>query len=226
MIADKAREVFEEFRAVVLGRSSVSDSVLPPILFVVLNALLGLEVATWGALVLALLVAGARLARRQTPKYAFGGLGGIILAALTARVLGRAEGYFLPGIVTGIGTVLVALMSLALRRPMVAWTSYIARRWPWEWYWHPRVRPAYSEVTWLWVAFFTARSVLKIAVFQSETVELLALTNFLTGWPATITLLVASYLYGTWRLQNLKGPSVKEFEAGAKPPWTGQRRGF
>jgi len=39
-------------------------------------------------------------------------------------------------------------------------------------------------------------------------------------------LLVISYLYGTWRLRHLKGPSVEEFKAGAEPPWTGQRRGF
>jgi hypothetical protein len=50
--------------------------------------------------------------------------------------------------------------------------------------------------------------------------------NILLGWPATILLLVVSYLYGTWRLQNLSGPSVEEFEQGAKPPWDGQRRGF
>jgi hypothetical protein len=29
------------------------------------------------------------------------------------------------------------------------------------------------------------------------------------GWPATIVLLVVSYLYGTWRLRNLSGPSTK-----------------
>ena len=226
MIADKSREVIEEFRTVVIGRSSFSDSILPPILFVVLNALLGLRVATWGSFITVVLIAGARLARGQSPKYALGGLGGMVMAVVVARLLGRAEGYFLPGIVSGFGTVLVALVSLVLRRPMVAWTSYIARRWPWDWYWHPRVRPAYSEVTWIWAAFFAARSLLQFAVFQSETVELLAPTKFLTGWPATFTLLVISYLYGTWRLQNLKGPSVKEFKEDAQPPWTGQRRGF
>jgi hypothetical protein len=38
--------------------------------------------------------------------------------------------------------------------------------------------------------------------------------------------LVISYIYGTWRLKYLRGPSVEEFRAGAEPPWTGQRRGF
>jgi hypothetical protein len=52
------------------------------------------------------------------------------------------------------------------------------------------------------------------------------LVNFITGWLGTVTLLVLSYLYGTWRLQRLRGPSVQEFSQGAQPPWAGQRRGF
>jgi UPF0716 family protein affecting phage T7 exclusion len=54
----------------------------------------------------------------------------------------------------------------------------------------------------------------------------LAFLNVITGWPATIGLLVASYIYGTWRLRTLGGPSVDEFRSGAEPPWQGQRRGF
>jgi hypothetical protein len=46
------------------------------------------------------------------------------------------------------------------------------------------------------------------------------------GWPATILLLAVSYLYGTWRLRNLEGPSVEEFREETEPPWEGQQRGF
>jgi UPF0716 family protein affecting phage T7 exclusion len=46
------------------------------------------------------------------------------------------------------------------------------------------------------------------------------------GWPATIALLVVSYLYGTWRLNRLGGPSVEELQERASPPWEGQQRGF
>ena len=44
--------------------------------------------------------------------------------------------------------------------------------------------------------------------------------------PATMILLIVSYLYGTWRLRNLGGPSVEEFKSGTEPPWEGQQRGF
>jgi hypothetical protein len=226
MIADKLAELVDEFRLVFTGRSNVVDSILPPLLFVLLNTLLGLEYAIGGSLLLVLVLLGLRLVRGQPLQYALGGLAGVLVAVLVSWLLGSAEGYFLPGILSGAGTVLVALLSLAVRRPLVAWTSYLARRWPLEWYWHPRVRPAYSEVTWMWALFFALRTLLQFLVLRNESLQLVALTNFVTGWPATIGLLVVSYLYGTWRLRNLGGPSVQEFREGAEPPWQGQRKGF
>lgn len=223
---EKIRELVQEFNSVVLGRSNVADSILPPLLFVVLNAVLGLEAAQWGALALALLFTAVRLARRQPLQYALGGLFGSVLAVSIVRLLGRAEGYFLPGIISGMGTILLAVVSLFVRRPMVAWTSYIARRWPLNWYWHPQVRPAYDEVTLMWIGYYFVRSALQWTAFQNGSPEWLAVIRLITGWPATIALLVASYLYGTWRLQRLRGPSVAEFKQGAAPPWRGQRRGF
>ena len=38
--------------------------------------------------------------------------------------------------------------------------------------------------------------------------------------------LIFSYIYGSWRLKNLGGPSVEEFNENKLPPWEGQIRGF
>jgi hypothetical protein len=226
MRASKLRELVEEFRLVFTGRSNLADSIIPPVIFLIINALLGFEFAMWGSLAVALLITVFRLSRRQPLRYALGGIGGVILAILVARLLGRAEGYFLPGMVTGGLTVIGCLVSVIVGRPLVAWTSYIARRWPLDWYWHPKVRPAYNEVTLAWAVFFAIRLGLQWSLFQEQAAGLLGVIQVVTGWPATIALLVVSYLYGTWRLRNLKGPSVEEFRAGAEPPWSGQRRGF
>jgi hypothetical protein len=222
----KFRELADEFRTVVVGRSNLADSVIPPVAFMILNAVLGFEYAMWGSLALAVVFAVVRLVKGQPLTYALGGLGGVILAVLIAKLLDRAEGYFLPGIITGLLTAVLCGVSVLARRPLVAWTSYLARRWPLDWYWHPKVRPAYSEVTLAWAVFFAMRLLLQFLLFQGERAGTLAAINFVAGWPATIVLLAVSYLYGTWRLQNLRGPSVEEFRAGAEPPWTGQRRGF
>lgn len=226
MKTGKLREITEELRTVLTGRRRLVDSIVPPTLFLVMNALFGLEIAMWSALGVALTITVVRLVRGQSLRYALGGLGGVAIALLIAWWLGRAEGYFLPGMITGVLTVILCLASVVAGRPLVAWTSHLARRWPVGWYWHPRVRPAYSEVTLAWAVFFAVRSLLQCTLFQDQAAGLLAALNVVTGWPATIVLLVISYIYGTWRLRHLGGPSVEEFKSGAEPPWTGQRRGF
>ena len=226
MKTSKVRELAEEFRLVFTGRSNLIDSIVPPVIFLIMNALLGFEYAMWSSLAIALLITVFRLSKGQPLRYALGGIGGVVLAILIAQLLGRAEGYFLPGIITGGLTVIGCLLSVIAGRPLVAWTSFIARRWPLAWYWHPKVRPAYNEVTLAWAVFFAIRLGLQWSLFQEQAAGLLGIIQVVTGWPATIALLVISYLYGTWRLRHLRGPSVEEFRAGAEPPWTGQRRGF
>ena len=222
----KSRELLDELRTVFAGRSPVLDAILPPILFLLVNGLAGFQAAMWSALALSVVIAVARIVRRQPLTYALAGVGSVAVAIGIVWFLGRSEGFFLPGLISGSMTLLLTVVSLVIRRPIVAWTSYFARRWPLDWYWHPQVRPAYSEVTIAWAVFFAARLFLQYSVFQSEDVTLLAVTNLITGWPATILLLVLTYLYGTWRLAKLQGPSVEEFRNNVPAPWQGQRRGF
>jgi hypothetical protein len=222
----RLRELVEEFRTVFAGRGNLVDSILPPVIFLIVNAIWGLEYAIWGSLALALLITIVRLVRGQSLRYAFGGLGGVIIAILLARLLDRAAGFFLPNIITGMLTIVACGASAVAGRPLVAWTSHLARRWPLDWYWHPRVRPAYTEVTVAWAVFFALKLLPQVLLFRGARAATLAVVNILTGWPATIVLLALSYLYGIWRLQQLRGPSVEEFKAGAEPPWSGQRRGF
>jgi hypothetical protein len=226
MQQSKGRELLEELRTVFTGRNSFFDAILPPIVFLLINGLAGFQAAMWSALILAVGIAILRVIRKQSLIYALAGVGSVAVAIGIAWYLGKSEGFFLPGLISGSMTLLLTILSLVIRRPMVAWTSYLARRWPLDWYWHPQVRPAYSEVTFAWSIFFAARLLLQFSLFESQNVNSLALTNFITGWPATILLLVISYLYGTWRLAQLRGPSVEEFRNDAPAPWQSQRRGF
>jgi hypothetical protein len=221
----KWRELLEEFRSV-LGTGNLMDAIFPPVLFLLVNSLFGFQAAMWASLGPAVLVAGLRIWRKQSLLYALAGIGSVGLAIAIVWLFGRAEGYFLPDLAIGGMTFALALISLFIRRPFVAWTSFIARRWPLDWYWHPRIRPAYSEVTIAWTVFFAARLVWQVVLFQAQDTSQLAFVNVVLGWPALILLLVFSYLYGTWRLSNLEGPSVEEFRVAAEPPWEGQKQGF
>jgi hypothetical protein len=226
MSNDKLQELIQEFRSVVIGQSNLVDTLIPTLVFLIVNGVLGFEHAMWTSLVMAVTITIVRLRRRQPVQYAVGGAGSVLFAIVVSRLVGRAEGYFLPAIANGALVFVVTLASVLVRRPLVAWTSYVARRWPLEWYWHPRVRPAYSEVTFFWAIIFGLRLWLQVILFQAEDPEAFATVTVLGGWPTTIVLLVLSYLYGTWRLSHLRGPSVEELKSGTPPPWQGQERGF
>jgi len=223
---NRSEELIVELRTVVFVRRRWLDSILPPIIFLILNAAIRYEIAILGALLAAVLIGTYRLLRKEPVKYALGGIAAVIIAGLLARFVGGAQGYFLPGIISGALTTLACLISVLVKRPMVAWTSYITRRWPLEWYWHPRVRPAYSEVTIAWAVFFGLRTTIQFSLYQQQAAATLGIVQLLAGWPALIILLITSYLYGMWRLQNLNGPSVEEFKARIDPPWQGQQHGF
>ncbi len=120
---NRLKELGEEFRTVFSGRGNWIDSLLPPLLFLIGNSLAGFELAIGLALAISILITGYRLYRGQALRYAFGGFAAVALAALLARLIGRAEGFFIPNLVQGGITVLIALGSILIRRPMVAWTS-------------------------------------------------------------------------------------------------------
>ncbi len=226
MAQDRLRELTDEFSSVVLGEGNLLDTVIPTVVFLMVNALWGLTWAMWTSLAMAIMLTSMRLRRRQPLQYAVGGTFGVLAAMVIAKLAGRKEAYFLPGILSGALATVGALGSVLVGRPLVAWTSHLARPWPREWYWHARVRPAYSEVTLAWGMVFGLRLWLQVLLLRRAELGSFAALNVLGGWPTTLALLVLSYLYGTWRLKRLGGPSVDEFRTGAAPPWKGQQRGF
>jgi hypothetical protein len=224
---NKLQELKDEFILVFSGRGvRVLDSLFPLILFLIFNSAISLTVALWGSIGIALFFTLLRLVQKESPVYALGGLGGVLLAAVFATLSGSGEGFFIPGLISNAVTIVLCVVSVLINRPLVAWTSHFVRRWPRTWYWHPKVLPAYNEVTVLWGVVYAARLVLEFRFLGQGEVETLGTLRLILGWPLTILLLIVSYLYGIWRLGNLQGPSIEEFKRGEEPPWESQRRGF
>lgn len=220
----RTHEIGEELRSVLSGRTI--DALLPPLVFVIVNALFTLEVAAVTALSLAVLLAGVRLVRRQSWTYALGGLVGVGLAAGLALLTRSAASYFLPAIIGSALLVLLTVISLLVGKPLAAWLSHLTRGWPLDWFWRDDVKPAYQEVTWVWALLLAMRLGVQVLLYQRGDAATLAWANILLGWPVTIGVLVVSYIYGIWRLRRLGGPGVDEFRDGKAPPWEGQTRGF
>lgn len=226
MTDSTGRQLFDEVRGLLSGRAGVADGILSPLVFVVVNALVGLQPAVYAGMAVAFGIVLVRLATGRPLRYAMSGLFGTGIAIAVSARSGRAEAYFLPGIVTGAGTTVALLISVLVRRPLVAYVSWATRGWPLGWYWHERVRPAYGLVTWIWFAFFGVRTGVQTWLYLDGDVTTLGAVRIATGWPGLLALLAVTYLVGRRRLESLRGPSVEEFEEQAPPPWSVQAHGF
>lgn len=219
-------EIRGEIRELVSGRVGVADGILPPLLFVLINNIWGVVPAAVAGLGSALAITGWRLSRGNPVRFAVAGLFGTVLAAVLAVRSGEAEDFFLPGIISGAVTTIALIVSIPAKRPAVAFTSWLTRGWPLDWYWHDRVRPAYSRTTIMWALFFGLRTFVQWRLFVDQEVEWLGVVRVALGWPALLLLLIATYWLGRRWIEALEGPSVEEFEAGTPPPWEGQKHGF
>lgn len=224
---DKIKELQAELKIVFAGRGvKILDVIVPLLTFIVVRPAFGLIPALAGSVGFALVFFLVRIFQKDNIYYALSGLGAVLLAAGFALLSGSDAGFFIPGLVSGGLTVVLCILSVLFKRPLAAFSSYLTRQWPLEWYWHPRIRPAYSEVTLFWAIAFAARSGLEFVLYRLGAVNYLGLIRTLLGWPYTILILILSYLYGVWRLGLLAGPSVEEFQSKAPEPWIGQKRGF
>ena len=146
----KIKELTQEFRIVFSGRTNTADTIIPPLLYALVNMLAGLLPAMLSALVLAAILTVLRLVRKQSWLYAFSGLVLALFAAGLAWYTQNAASFFLPALLSSGTLLAAALLSIGARKPLAAWTSHLTRAWPKEWYWLSNICPAYTEVTWLW----------------------------------------------------------------------------
>jgi hypothetical protein len=221
---NKFKEIVEEFKTVVQGKTL--DALLPPIIFIIFNGLIGLIYAMVGALVIAFLVLVFRLVKKEKSIYALAGFLGVLFAVILTYINQNASSFYLPGLISSTLLTLGILVSLLIRKPLALYASHLTRGWTFEWFFRKDIYPAYFEATLFWLVFFTLRTGLLAYLYLSEEVALLFLINTLLGLPATFVVLLITYIYGLWRLRTLGGPGIEEFDQGKEPPFKGQTRGF
>lgn len=224
MKQSKNKEILEELQSVLKGNTL--DAIFPPLLFTLLNAWFSLPIAFFGALSLASGTTIIRMLYKQKGVYAIGGVIGVVIAGGFALLANNATNFFLPGIISNLFLVLVMFVSLLIGKPLAALASHLTRGWVLAWFWRKDIKPAYMEVTFMWFILFVLRSSLQIYLFLQNSVVELAWINTLLGFPFTVGILVLSYVYGLFRLKQLKGPGIEEYNNHQQPPYKGQTKGF
>lgn len=219
-------DIREEIKSLFVGDRTLGDSFAPPLLFVAANAVWSLGPAATIAIAAGTVVAAWRVRKGQQIIYALSGIVAVAFAAFLALRSGRAESYFLPGIVSTLAYAGGTLLSILFKRPLSGWTSWAYRQWPREWYWRDDVRPAYSHVSWYWFAYFVVRGGVSAWLFAIEQPEVLAIWKSVTSWPTLLPLFYLTYRVGVQKRDALGGPNVDEYLAGAEPPYAGGQRRF
>ena len=175
----------------------MAETSLPAVAFVVAYTASGSDTNTAAivAVALALILSLARVVKRESPMYALSGLVGVAFAALVATKSGRAENFFLPGLLANAAYAAAFLVSLAVRRPLVGIIVASLDGEGNEWRDDPlRVR-AFVRATWLWAGLFALRLLVQLPLYFAEAVVALGVAKTAMGLP-----LFGVGLWLTWLL--------------------------
>lgn len=169
------------------GRRGLADAALLGVVFVAVNALAGLPAATGAALGLAVATLAWRLVRRESVQHAVGGFLGIGIAALLAARTGRAENFFLPGIVMNTLYAVVLTGSVVVRRPLVGALLAALEGRGSDWHRDHAVRRVFAAATLLWaLGVFGLRAAVQLPLYLAGREGWLAVVKLAAGWPLTL----------------------------------------
>jgi hypothetical protein len=184
------------------GPLGMLETALPAVAFVVAYSVSGQDTNTAAvvAVALALVLAVARLARRESPRHALSGLFGVALAAFIATRSGRAEDFFLPGLLANAAYASAFLISLAVRRPLVG--VIVRQLEPHDERGHesPGRRRAFERATWMWAGLFLLRLAVQLPLYLAGAVVALGVARTAMGLP-----LFALGLWLTWLMVRRPG---------------------
>ncbi len=164
----------------------MAESALPAVAFVVAYTVSGSStgVAAIVAVGFALALTLVRLAKRETPRHAIAGLVGVAFAAFIATRSGRAEDFFLPGLVANAGYAAAFIVSIVLRRPLVGYVvTQLDGSAQTNWRADPRRMSAFTQASWLWAGLFLTRLTVQLPLYLAGAVVALGVARTAMGLP-------------------------------------------
>jgi hypothetical protein len=179
------------------GPLGMAETSLPAVAFVIAYTASGSDTNTAAivAVGLALVLTVARLVKRESPQHALSGLIGVGFAAFVATRSGKAENFFLPGLLANAAYASAFLISIAVRRPLV---GIIVTKLDGEdggWRADPRRMRAFMLASWLWAGLFLLRLVVQLPLYLAGAVVALGVAKTAMGLP-----LFGLGLWLTWLL--------------------------
>jgi len=175
------------------GWRGMIDSGLPAAVFVIAYLVTSqqLRPSVIAALVAGGVIAIVRLARRESLQQVVAGFFGVAISAFVATRTGRAENYFLIGILINVAYMLAYAISCIVRWPLLGVIIGYLRGDATGWRADPRQYRAYATASWIWVGMFGLRLIIQLPMYFAGAVGMLGVAKLALGWPL---FLLAAYL--------------------------------
>lgn len=196
------------------GPQGVADSSLPGLLFVVAYTVSGgdLTVSAGLAVLLGAVLAVFRRIRGESLRFAITGFVGVAIAAFIATRTGRAEDFFLPGLLFNAGYALVYTVSILIGWPLIGVIVGPVTGQGMRWRDDPALVSAYSRVSWVWVGMFLVRLSIQLPLYLSGSLLALGIARTAMGLPLFLLCLWLSWL--VLRRSGVELPSLGRGAAG------------
>jgi hypothetical protein len=167
------------------GPLGMAESAVPAAAFVVTYTASGQETtpALIAAVVLGVIFAGARIVRGQTVQFALAGLGGLALSAYVVSRTGKAEDFFLPGLLANAGYAAAYLISILVRWPLLGIILAALRGGDMSWRKDPEAVRSYSRASWVWVGLFSLRLAVQLPLYLAGALTALGVARIAMGIP-------------------------------------------
>jgi len=178
------------------GPQGIADSSLPGLMFIAVYSITGgeLQASAIAAIGLGALISVIRVVRGEKLRFAIAGFAGVLIAGFIATRTGRAEDFFLPGLLFNAGYALAYAGSIVIRWPLIGVLvgPLVGEGFGWRKD-RQRVR-LFSRASWLWVGMFSARLVVQLPLYLAGSLLALGIARAAMGLPLFLLTVWLTYL--------------------------------
>ena len=177
------------------GKKGLIDSGLPAVVFLIIfNVKHDLKTALTGAIILSILLAIVRLAKKGSIQYAVSGLLGVLICAYFANKSGNASDFYIPKLLTNLAYGTAYLISNLVGWPLLGVVLGPLLGENFLWRQDPARKKVYTRASWIWVAMFFLRIAVQYPIYRSGNVNLLGSVNLVMGYPLFFATAYLSWL--------------------------------
>jgi Protein of unknown function (DUF3159) len=165
------------------GVSGLIYSSVPVVVFVLANALFGLQIGIWSALGSAVAITVVRVVRKEPLQPAISGFFGVAIAAFIAYRTGSAKGFFLFGIWASLVYCGVFVLSVLVRWPLAGVIWNFLNGTGTAWHKDKPSRFGYDVATLALALVFGARFIVQRWLYNEDYTGWLAFAKIAMGYP-------------------------------------------